>query len=365
MENIKISVIIPCYNASKYLKRIFKALDNQTYRNFEVIFINDGSNDNTLSLLEGYSGGKDYVYVYSFVNAGVSESRNRGLERATGDYIWFSDADDYFTKDLFEDVVRLINTYDFPDDVSIRYQWVMSDFDESKHVCQSIEENITVYKGKEIFDAITNNIIGFSDSDLYRYYKTKKWEWNDDRNSVYSHFYRRSIIEYNNLRFTKGLRIAEDRMFNCKALAFVNEIVCSNRIYYYYISTDNGALRKKVDARLLYNDKLQIVQQRELLRQFYLNKFGIDISYSYLGSNVISCFQLAVNLCNSGLTEGLRLYNEYVNNPLVSQCIDKIKTDDAPLKIKIPLWLLKHDMSKCFYLLVWLANKFGVHFHSL
>lgn len=92
MNNVNISIIIPFYNAEKYIDRCVKSLQKQTYENFEAIFIDDGSTDNSLGLVKKY---KDCRFrVFHQENKGVSAARNLGLSKVTGKYIAFMDVDD-------------------------------------------------------------------------------------------------------------------------------------------------------------------------------------------------------------------------------------------------------------------------------
>ena len=83
MDN-KISVIVPCYNVAKYLPNCFKSLENQTYKNFEIIFINDGSKDDTLDILKKYCDGKENCVLVNKQNKGWSGARNAGLKNMRG-----------------------------------------------------------------------------------------------------------------------------------------------------------------------------------------------------------------------------------------------------------------------------------------
>ena len=95
MLNKKISIIIPVYNAEKYLKCCLDSILNQSYKNLEIIIINDGSTDNSLKVIEEYKKNDNRIILISQKNQGVSKSRNNGLELATGDYIMFIDPDDW------------------------------------------------------------------------------------------------------------------------------------------------------------------------------------------------------------------------------------------------------------------------------
>ena len=104
----KISIIIPVFNGEEYLTMCIKALLNQTYKNNEYIFINDGSTDNSLKILRDYEKKDDRIIVIDKENTGVSDSRNIGIKKASGDYICFCDADDIYVENYLEVMFNLI-----------------------------------------------------------------------------------------------------------------------------------------------------------------------------------------------------------------------------------------------------------------
>lgn len=108
----KISVIIPAYNAEKTLMDCYNSILNQTYQNFEVITINDGSSDNTLEIMNNMSKLDNRFVSINTKNGGVSRARNTGFKHSTGDYIQFVDADDTLKPTMFEKLINLIETTD-------------------------------------------------------------------------------------------------------------------------------------------------------------------------------------------------------------------------------------------------------------
>lgn len=104
----KISVILPVYNVENYLKKNLDSIFCQSYSNFEVIAVNDGSTDSSLKILEEYKDKyKDKLTIINQKNGGISNARNNGLKYASGDYIIFLDSDDFIEEDMFRDMLNL------------------------------------------------------------------------------------------------------------------------------------------------------------------------------------------------------------------------------------------------------------------
>lgn len=111
MKN-KISIIIPIYNGTKFINRIFDSILSQTYSNYEVIFINDGSTDESLNILNELKDKYSFIKVIDQKNKGRSESRNVGVENSIGEYLTFLDQDDYISNDFLEKLINNIKDND-------------------------------------------------------------------------------------------------------------------------------------------------------------------------------------------------------------------------------------------------------------
>lgn len=107
MEANKISVIVPVYNAEKYLEKCVESILNQTYSNFELLLINDGSVDNSSKICHSFET-DCRVKVYDKENEGVSKTRNSGIAKAEGEYLLFIDSDDYIEPDMFEGLIQAV-----------------------------------------------------------------------------------------------------------------------------------------------------------------------------------------------------------------------------------------------------------------
>ena len=100
INNVEVSIVVPIYNVEKYLRRCLDSLVNQTFRDIEVIALNNGSTDNSLSILNGYANRDKRIKVIDNNNLGVSEARNIGIREAKGKYIVFVDSDDWINVDM-------------------------------------------------------------------------------------------------------------------------------------------------------------------------------------------------------------------------------------------------------------------------
>ena len=188
-----ISVIIPVYNAEKYLEECIKSLLGQLLYNCEFIFVNDGSNDNSVDIIRSYIKKDKRITLINQKNQGVSEARNTGILNAKGEYIGFVDSDDYVDSDMYKVLYKDIKNE--------KCEVLISNFEEelngNKYVRRySLKENQVLDK-----TYIQNNIVSFFIKD-------------DSLNTVCNKLYKKSIIDEYNIRFPKGLPLGEDGIFN-------------------------------------------------------------------------------------------------------------------------------------------------------
>ena len=150
MKNkLKFSIIIPAYNIEKYIDKCINSIIEQTYKNYEIIIINDGSTDNTKNIIDKYKT-KKKVTIINQNNKGLSESRNIGVKKATGNYILFVDGDDYIDKKLLETLNNIIEDEDI-----IRFQ--LRTVDEKYNIIKEYSEKECKYlSGIDAFNYIVN-----------------------------------------------------------------------------------------------------------------------------------------------------------------------------------------------------------------
>ena len=194
MNDVKISVIVPFFNAEKYLDSCIRSVLEQTYSNWELILIDDGSTDKSGIIADEYMRRDTRIHVIHQENAGVSSARNRGLDVASGDYISFLDADDEFTPNCLAKLVHTVSIYK-ADIAAGKYS--------SRHISAESESQICVWRENE---ALQKSLM----DEPFTY-------------SACAKLFRRTFIGAT--RFSPEIRINEDSYFVfqllCKSPCFV------------------------------------------------------------------------------------------------------------------------------------------------
>lgn len=254
-KEIDVSVIVPIFNVENYLNRSIKSILNQTFKNFEVILINDGSIDKSLSICEEYYKKDKRIKIINQVNQGVSTSRNIGIEISKGKFIMFIDPDDELEEDAIEYLYNLINRYN-ADIACYRMKTYKNNILKSNI---NIDENIKVYCNDEIIREQVNKATFLHSS----------------CNKLYS----RKVI--NNIRFNINIKYAEDSLFNFKVLSNSSTVVASNlQKYNYYInqsSTVNNFDNRRIDILKAQFEIYELLQSKY---NNYMENMTRDIIYS-------------------------------------------------------------------------------------
>ena len=207
----KVSIIIPFYNASMYIERAVKMLNSQDSDDFEVIFVNDGSSDNSLGQLELYT--HNFYHPFTIINqtnGGVSKARNIGLTKATGKYICFCDIDDFITENY----------------VSV----LLSEIEKSE--ADIALSNFKIIKSESEFNSIERNVSSYTltgDECLELYLRCKLSV------GVCGAIIKREIIENNTILFAEGYKYSEDLHFMWRILCCCTSVcIVEGNLYFYF-----------------------------------------------------------------------------------------------------------------------------------
>lgn len=222
-SNTAISVIVPVYNSEKYLSQCIDSILAQTFTDFELLLIDDGSMDRSGEICENYAERDPRIIVIHQKNAGASAARNRGIELARGTYIMFIDSDDYVDLTFLE--YAYISTKKSNADLYIS-GLVLETFQNSELVSQSI---YTAKREKEysLLEMLEDIDITYPAVCIY---------------GPCCKLFKRELIQYRNLKFQEDLNYMEDLQFNLEVLSFTNRIFFSDKVYYHYRRGNDNSL---------------------------------------------------------------------------------------------------------------------------
>ena len=243
-----ISVIVPVYNSEKHLKKCIDSVFSQTYQNWELVLVDDGSSDTSGEICDYYSWSDKRVKVIHQNNAGVSAARNTGIETAGGQYIMFIDSDDSIT----EDCIEILYTYLTNNQADIaagrtcdeKYAW-------------NAQKDMILWRGDE---GIRNSLMD-----------------NPFTYAAWGKLYHRDAI--GDVRFRTDIRINEDSFFVFQVLCRKPVFICVNQRIYYYNNNPESA------SRAAFSEKF-----------FDIIKVS-DLKYEIIKSTYLKCEKIAQNMC--------------------------------------------------------------------
>lgn len=236
-----LTVIVPVYNVERFLPRCLESICNQTYRNLEIICVDDGSVDNSGAILDEYAARDPRIKVIHQKNAGVSAARNAGLDAAAGEFVTFVDSDDWLEPDAYEMVLAVLSA-----EVDMVCSCGVVDGDVSDEVKAEMQEYCRLkYSGKQSASA------GILATDVY----------------VWNKVFRKSLLEKYSIRFPVGIACGEDAAFYFSYAAVARDAYYLPEKLYHYVQHPASAMAqfRKKSARGL--DHLKVV---EYVYDFYV-----------------------------------------------------------------------------------------------
>lgn len=251
MRTIKISIIVPVYNVDKYIDGCLKSLTENNYDNIEIIIINDGSSDNSLSICSKYRDNDDRIVLITQKNQGPSSARNAGLDIANGEYVMFADADDWLDTNY----------------IKVLFEKLASDLDVIVFGYANYNEQADTYVNY-LLDEKTyygNLIEMISTLDAKGYFFNLLW----------NKLYKKSVI--GNIRFEKGIAYGEDLLFNSEVFKNVASAKIIKEPLYYYRTSLYSLTNNKYYPN--YSDLITVgIKARNDLYAYY----KADKKFSYI-----------------------------------------------------------------------------------
>lgn len=232
-ESKLISIVVPVYNVEVYLNKCVTSLIQQTYRNLEIVLVDDGATDNCPQMCDDWAQRDSRIKVIHKPNGGLSDARNVGMMEATGELVAFVDSDDWIDEDTLEKMYLRMQTDD-SDIVSCGVKWVTEDGTLLNDITVKHDEDLDTY------DAMSELI---SDG------KLKQHVWNK--------LYKRAIIE--NIPFEKG-KFHEDVFWSYQVIGRAKKVSLMTESFYNYVQRSNSIMGESYSEKRL--DALDAMKQR-------------------------------------------------------------------------------------------------------
>lgn len=279
----KLSIIVPVYNVEKYIEKCILSLLNQTYKNLEIILIDDGSTDKSGKICDIYSEKDERIKVIHKNNEGVGKARNTGIKSATGKYITFVDPDDWVDVEAYENIISKFNN-------------------EVEAVFYSNVEEYEPETGREVIvrEPDVSGIVSGKDALTHAITKSRFGYYTSVWNKV---FIRESILNIN--IYFENYLISEDELWLVNVLPLLKKVYLLPEPYYHWLQRTGSALnedrtyekwRSMLDAKIkiaetacLYNEELSLILEgriyndtfQAILKSYLLNNKEITKEFFY------------------------------------------------------------------------------------
>lgn len=314
MDKDLISVIVPIYNVEKYLSKCIKSIINQTYKNLEIILIDDGSLDNSFKICNYFKNKDLRIKVIHKKNEGVASARNDGLKNATGKYITFVDPDDYVTNDYIKYLYELlIKTNADIACCNFEYQYTEKDIKLIE-----VKEKIKEFNSKEAL----KNLLYQKEIDT----------------SCWGKIYKKEVFE--RIQFPVG-KIYEDFATIYKTIIKSKKIVYSNQKKYIYMQRNTSIIGSEFNSKNFDIIELAIVLEQDLLNYDKTLKLAID-------SRILNMDFYIIRIINKKL---YREQYESIKKDIKKRRKNLLKDKNLKLKTKIAIYIsfINIDLIKYLY----------------
>lgn len=315
MHNPLVTIIVPVYNAEKTLQRCIDSLRMQTYKNTEMIFVDDGSADSSYSILQQAAKIDARIRVFSQENAGPSAARNLGMDHCTGEYIMFCDSDDTVEPTWTEKMVDTIQEH--PD--ALVTCGFRGGVDENGNIMKMHTMPSGVYDKNEYFQYYYSGLSGSSCNKIYR----------------------RDIIFNGGLRFDVNFRYSEDAMLNLDYLECVKEIfILSELLYNYYAPRSMDTLSSGVNywqLRTIFRKRAAYIEPK------YIDQYNKEFFF-------FAWSEIKDTLQNKDL--GIELQVKHVRQIVADHVFQELlNAYGEELFDRYSRWMLKNRAVRCFWLI--------------
>lgn len=307
MSTKAVSIIIPAYNAEKYIKNCLDSIKNQLDEEDEVLIVDDGSIDNTAEICKQYLNSKIH-YIYQ-ENSGVSKARNKGLNCAKGDWILFVDADDYL----------------FPESL-LKVKNAISDETELIVLGSTSLVNKILMKQSSYFEETNENSLKLllSESANKGVIPTNIQQEHFNMWACWGRLYRKDILKKWKLTFDSELFLGEDLLFNVAYLLKIHTVKFIDEIVYYYRPND-GSVTARFQINRVVNTLRLVEKMKNILTDGQMIEELQDDFNRFIAGRCVACYKLYFNHPDNRLTkeEKIKSFSEFLDIKDIDMAIQK------------------------------------------
>ena len=296
MDIPQVSIIVPVYNKSKYIYQTLKSIKEQTFSDYEVIVVNDGSTDNSRDIILSFQKDDIRIKLFNIPNGGVSNARNFGLSQARGEWIQFLDGDDMIVEDYLERILEEVKH-------DKRIELVFTDFSMINGSNEIVNQIGSGHKGiiaaEEICDIFfeiqeKNGFLGFISNKLFK----------------------RSLLQHFSPWFDSSIKLAEDLDFYSRLYTYVSYAYFSSYSSFFYLQTDENYVNdSEIDYLAQLRVRTNIKKWFKKINQY--DRFQMELD------KIISQYVYLVAFHDN--EKGISFYDDYVfiteNNEIMSSLI--------------------------------------------
>ena len=325
-----VSIIIPVYNSEKYISRCIESIINQSYKNLEILCIDDGSSDSSLNLIKDYANKDNRIKIYSQSNNGPSVARNYGLNIAIGDYIMFVDSDDYIHHNMVELLINSISRNNTM--VLCNNMEIYNDKSEDRELFENLNKDLNK---NLVIEEIAKGKAGL----------------------VCGKLFNKSIVDKFNIRFKKDITMCEDQIFFLNIAMNCEEFIHIPKSLYYYDRCNENSITIKYNSNAMDNQLRVLTYIEELLEQSNLEKSKINQiinkrfmeSINYCINNEV----LDTNLMN--IKQKIKNIERIINNKKINYQITNIQP--SSFREQIIINSFKRNNFKFMYYALYILDK--------
>lgn len=331
MENKKVSIIIPIYNSEKYLKQCLDSIINQTYKNLEILCVNDGSTDDSEKIINNYQIVDDRIILLNKLNGGQSSARNYAYQYVTGDYVMFIDSDDWIDSDMIEEMLSEALAEN-ADSVMCSY---VREYEKKSLVTEVFDVDRFCLKDEEVISKFYRRLYGPIDEEL------KHPEKCDAPIAAWMQLFSRELALSSKFFDIKEIGTFEDGLYQISIYDKCKSFVYLNKPFYHYrkTNTDSSTSVYRADLFEKWNNLYDLLEN--LIKKNKLDEIYFEALRNRIALGVLQlCINETVSL--KAFKEKKKKIKLILNDQRYSFSLNKLELTKMIFKWRVFFSFAKH-----------------------